>query len=96
MADKPLGMPPSGDRHLSCQKVKQMSSEYLEGTLGPKRLWEFNYHAERCKGCDTFVSSLRATIRALNSLPHQKAPEELKRRLREQYPEGSNNLNTGG
>ncbi|MBI4282270.1 MAG: zf-HC2 domain-containing protein [Chloroflexi bacterium] len=95
MADKLGGMSPSGDRHLSCQKVRQMSSEYLEGTLGPKRLWEFNYHAERCKGCDAFVSSLRATIRALNSLPHQNAPEELKRRLREQYPGGSINTSAG-
>lgn len=93
MADNPRGVSPSEGRHLSCQKVKQMSSEYLEGTLGPKRLWEFNYHAERCKGCDAFVSSLRATIRALNSLPPQKAPEELKRRLREQYLEGSSNPN---
>ncbi|MFH1560418.1 MAG: hypothetical protein ABID84_03290 [Chloroflexota bacterium] len=95
MADKLWGIFPSGDRDLSCQKFQQMSSEYLEGTLEPQKLWEFNYHAERCKGCNSFVSSLRATIRALNSLPPENAPEELKQRLRQQYPGESNSTDIG-
>ena len=86
MAGKFLGIFPFRRNELSCQKVRQMSSDYLEGDLGTKMLWKFNYHTERCSGCSAFVSSLRATIRALNSLPGEKASEELKRRLRELYP----------
>ena len=95
MARKLWGIFPFGDRDLSCQKVQQMSSEYLEGALGPKELWKFNYHTERCKGCSAFVSTLRATIQVLNSLPPKKAPEELKQRLREQYLGESNDTDAG-
>jgi len=81
---------PFGSRDLSCVKLRQMSSDFLEGTLGPKDLLKFNYHAERCSGCSAFVSSMRATIQTLNSLPSQNAPEELKQRLMDQFPEESN------
>jgi hypothetical protein len=72
-----------------------MSSDFLEDTLGPKDLWKFNYHLERCNGCGAFGSSLRATIQTLNSLPSQNAPDDLKRRLREQFAEESNNTKSG-
>jgi hypothetical protein len=85
MSGKLWGIFPFGNRDLSCLKMRQMSSEYLEGTLGPKFLWEFTYHSERCKGCSAFISSLRASIQVLNTLPQMEAPEDLKRRLREQF-----------
>ena len=80
---------PFGNRDLSCVKLRKMASEYLEGTLGPKSLWKFTYHSERCSGCSAFVSSLRASIQILNSLPKMEAPEDLKQRLREQFPKES-------
>jgi hypothetical protein len=89
MAGKFLGIFPFRGNELSCQKIRQMSSDYVEDALGSKMLWKFNYHTERCSGCSAFVSSLRATIRALNSLPGEKASEELRRRLRDLYSGGS-------
>lgn len=89
MAGKLWGLLPFGNKDLSCVKLRQMSSDFLEGTLGPKDMWRFSYHTERCKGCGTFVSSLRATIQTLNSLPSQNAPEDLKQRLMKQFSEDS-------
>ena len=71
-----------------------MASEYLEDSLSPKLVWEFSYHAERCKGCNTFLSTLRATLGMLKSLPSREAPEELKQRLRKQYFSGSTGSET--
>lgn len=75
----------SGGKETSCRKFRQLTSGYLEGDLSSKEVWEFDYHARRCSGCNAFVASLRATIHALNTLPKQGASEELKRKLREQY-----------
>ena len=77
---------PFGNRDLSCVKIREMSSDYLDGTMTPKSLWKFTYHSERCSGCSTFTSSLRASIQILNSLPKMEASEDLKQRLREQFP----------
>ena len=63
--------------------------------MGPKDLWKFNYHSERCKGCSAFISSLRATIQTLNSLPAQNAPDDLKRRILEQFPGESSKTGAG-
>ena len=90
MSGKLWGMLPFGNKELSCGKFRQMSSDFLEGTLGPKDLWKFSYHAERCRGCGAFVSSLRATIQTLNTLPSQNAPEDLKQRIMEQFREENN------
>ena len=81
---------PFGNKDLSCAKIREMSSEYLDGTLGPKSLWKFTYHSERCSGCSAFTSSLRASIQILNTLPKMEASEDLKQRLREQFPKESN------
>ena len=81
---------PFGNKELSCVKIREMSSDYLDGTLGPKSLWKFTYHSERCSGCGAFISSLRASIQILNTLPKMEASEDLKQRLREQFSEESN------
>ena len=83
-----------GSRDLSCRKFSQMASEYVDGTLDPGMLWEFNYHAERCRGCSAFVSTLRAIVSILRSLPFLEAPEELKQRIREQSIQGSGDAGT--
>ena len=67
-----------------------MSSDYLEGTLGPKSVWKLTYHSERCGGCSAFISTLRTSIQILNNLPKMEAPEDLNQRLREQLSNGSN------
>ena len=91
MSSKLWGMIfPFGNRDLSCVKIREMSSEYLDGTLAPKSLWKFTYHFERCSGCNAFVSSLRVSIQILSNLPKMQASEDLKQRLREQFPEESN------
>ena len=93
MLGKFRGLFPFGNSELSCVKIREMSSEYLDGDLEPKSLWKFTYHSERCSGCSTFISSLRASIQMLKDLPHREAPEDLKQRLRDQFSEESNKGN---
>ena len=88
-------MIPFTSRYISCRKAQQIASEYLDGTLEPKMLWKFNYHVERCKGCSAFVSTLRATISVLHSLPSLEAPPELKQRILEQSLQGGNDSESG-
>jgi len=76
---------PFSSRDMSCLKLREMASEYLDGTMGAKEVWKFNYHSEKCGGCNAFVSSLKATIQTIQSLPSQTASEELKQRLRQQF-----------
>lgn len=95
MVSKLWNILPFGNKDLSCGKLREMSSDFLEGSLGTKELWRFNYHVERCGGCSAFVSSLRATIQTLNSLPSQNAPEDLKQRLSEHYREKDGDTSTG-
>ncbi|MBI2855701.1 MAG: zf-HC2 domain-containing protein [Chloroflexi bacterium] len=85
MIGKLLSILPFGGREVSCRKFREMASEYLEGGLRPDQVWKFNYHAERCKGCNAFLSTLRATLGMLKSLPSRQAPDDLKQRIREQF-----------
>jgi hypothetical protein len=86
---------PFGNRDFSCVKVREMSSEYLEGTLGFTSLWKFTHHSERCSGCSAIISGLRASIQILNTLLKMEASEELKQRLREQFHKESNKGDAG-
>ena len=89
------GLFSSGSDDISCRKFQEMASEYLDGDLGARELWRFTYHAERCGGCGVFVSSLKATLNALHSLPPRKAPDDLKRRILERYSTGHGKADSG-
>ena len=86
---------PFGSSEMSCIKLRQLASEYLDGELDARTLWRFRYHMERCGGCGAFVSTLRATIETLNSLPIAPAPVSLRERIASNLPRNPDGSSTG-
>ncbi|MDH4176878.1 MAG: zf-HC2 domain-containing protein [Thermoleophilia bacterium] len=51
------------DHHeLTCAKVVELVTEYLEGTLDPLDRERFERHLVICPGCETYLSQIRTTI----------------------------------
>jgi anti-sigma factor (TIGR02949 family) len=74
---------------LSCARVLEMLSDYLDGELAALDRARLEEHLRACEGCTRFASELRATVRALRaslrenpSLPTGLA-ERLRRALEE-------------
>ena len=88
MIERLRSLLPFGTSEMSCVKLRQLSSEYLEGSMDAGTLWRFRFHLERCGGCDAFVSTLRATIHTLNTLPPAPTPGDLKQRIAAHFPGG--------
>ena len=85
---------PLGSSEMSCIKLRQMASAYLDGEMDARTLWRFRFHMERCGGCGSFVSTLRATIQTLNNLPPPApVPVDLKERISARLP-GSDSSNS--
>ena len=77
---------PFAGSEMSCIKLRQLASEYLDGEMDARTLWRFRFHMERCGGCGAFVSTLKATIDTLNSLPNVPAPVDLRERIASDIP----------
>ena len=85
---------PFASSEMSCIKLRELASEYLEGGMDARTQWRFHFHLERCGGCGAFLSTLRATIHTLNSLPPTPAPVYLKQRIAGHLPESHNDPST--
>ena len=90
------GLLPFGSSEMSCIKLRQLASDYLDGDMDARTLWRFRYHMEHCGGCGAFVSTLRATIEALNSLPAAPAPVGLRERIASNLPGNPDGSSTSG
>jgi anti-sigma factor RsiW len=66
---------------MTCKKLVELVSEYLEGTLASADRRRFEEHLEDCPYCVTYVEQLRQVVGALGRLPAEsispKAREEL-------------------
>lgn len=58
-----------------CQQVVELITDYLEGALDPDMTAEVEAHLQLCDGCDTYVEQMRATIRALGTVPVETLSE---------------------
>ena len=88
---------PLGSSEMSCIKLRQLSSAYLDGEMDARTLWRFRFHMERCDGCGAFVSTLRATIQTLNDLPPPApVPVDLKERISARLPGSHNSRPSNG
>jgi anti-sigma factor RsiW len=54
---------------VACQEVVELVTDYLEGALDPDLTAEVEAHLGLCDGCDIYVEQMRATIRALGTVP---------------------------
>ena len=72
---------------IHCQEIVELVTDYLEGALEPDMAAEVEAHLELCDGCDIYVEQMRATIRALGTVPvstlSEAAQAELTRAFRD-------------
>ena len=88
---------PFGSSEMSCIKLRQLASAYLDGEMDARTLWRFRFHMERCGGCGAFVSTLRATIQTLNNSPRlPQSPSNLKDRISARLPESNGSSSSNG
>ena len=69
------------DRHVSCQEVVELVSDYLDRALPPEEAALFEQHVNFCDGCDWYVDQLRITIAAVGRIEQEEVPLAMRRRL---------------
>ena len=60
---------------IHCQEIVELVTDYLEGALDPDMIAEVEAHLQLCDGCDIYVEQMRATIRALGTVPLETLSE---------------------
>ena len=60
---------------VNCQEIVELVTDYLEGALDPEMTAEVEAHLQLCDGCDIYVEQMRATIRALGTVPVETLSE---------------------
>jgi anti-sigma factor RsiW len=66
----------NGEQHtpgltVHCQEIVELVTDYLEGALDADMTAKVEAHLQLCDGCDIYVEQIRATIRALGTVPVQ-------------------------
>jgi anti-sigma factor RsiW len=68
---------------VTCQDLIGLLLEYLEGTVGPDVVAEFERHLEECAPCRAYVRTYRRTRELTAEVTRVEMPAELKALLRE-------------
>jgi anti-sigma factor RsiW len=63
-------------RDIACVELVELLTDYLEGALPPDEVAAVEAHLETCAKCSTYLDQMRATIRALGSVPVDTLPDE--------------------
>lgn len=66
---------------MSCQRVHELLSAYIDGELAPEEACFVERHLWCCNGCEEELESLRYTKRLLGELARQRPRAELERLL---------------
>ena len=66
---------------VDCIDTRQLSSDYLDETLPPKKLAAIQSHLSNCGPCQAFVDSLASTIGILSRIPGVTLPSSFKQSL---------------
>ena len=62
---------------LTCERVFEMLSEYLDGELSPSSRQAFERHIQTCESCAQFGREFGSVIEALRSANRPRPSEEL-------------------
>ncbi len=63
-------------RDLECRELVELVTDYLEGALPPEEVAAVEAHLAECDGCDRYLAQMRATLRALGTVPVATLPDE--------------------
>ena len=70
-------------KSIDCSRVRDLSSDFLEGGLPHLSRKKIQAHLRVCLSCTAFIKSLASTIAMLSKLPKSQPPVSLKRKIRE-------------
>jgi anti-sigma factor RsiW len=63
-------------RDVACRELVELVTEYLESALPPDEVLAVEAHLAECAGCERYMDQVRATVRALGSVPVDVLPDE--------------------
>ena len=66
---------------LSCQKVVELVTDYLEDELSARDRRRFEAHLRRCPHCTEYLDQMRTIIRLTGSL----TPEDLSPKVQDEF-----------
>ena len=64
-------------------RVRNLSSDYIEGELDQEEVEAVESHLDMCPPCRTFFNTLKATIGLLGSSKRHEPPRSFRERLQE-------------
>ena len=68
---------------MECAKIKELLSEYIDGTLDAQNKALVEAHLLACKNCKEELASLKVIIKELGSLESVEAPEDFLEKIHE-------------
>jgi RNA polymerase sigma-70 factor (ECF subfamily) len=69
----------------SCQQIFEKLSEYLDGDLPPDLCERIDGHMADCPPCQSFLESLRRTVKLVERIDAPAMPDEIRASVREAY-----------
>jgi predicted anti-sigma-YlaC factor YlaD len=70
---------------LTCQKVVELVTEYLENALLPEMRKQLEEHVTDCPGCETYIEQIRQTIGMLHQLAEEPVFPATKQELLQRF-----------
>ncbi len=70
---------------LTCKKLIENGSEYLEGDMSRWQRFKYKMHLFMCTHCKRYIQQLKQTIAMIGLLPKQEPPAELEEKLQKEY-----------
>lgn len=66
---------------LTCRKLVELVTEYLEGTLSADHRARFEEHLMKCDGCGAYVDQMRKTIALAGRLQERDIEPDAREKL---------------
>lgn len=70
---------------LTCKKVTEAITGYLEGSLSFGERVRFQMHLGLCFGCRRYLRQMKLTIRTLSTLPAEPIPPTVRNELIQRF-----------
>ena len=68
-------------RHMTCQELIDLVTDYLEGDLPQPERARFEDHVAGCDGCRLAVEQFRLTVRTIGRVDEDEVPAPLREAL---------------
>jgi Putative zinc-finger len=75
------------DRHVTCQEIVELVTEYLDATLDGETAELFEEHINFCEGCEAYLAQMRHTIATVASVEPVQPPAVIRDRLMSAFRE---------